>query len=219
MMDVYAEALRYMGVRGEATDEIKALVERAMLWVKDVARPKNTLVRADIAVEPGAVSAFGRRFASRDLAAHLEGCREAVFLAATLGMPLERAMRSLQRQDMALSVAADACATALIESVADGICARLQREERESGHFLTARFSVGYGDWDLSDQKHLIAVTDATRRIGVYLTTGGMMMPQKSVTAVMGISEEPLRDREFTLCDRTCETCALSRRCMYRSEK
>ena len=52
---------------------------------------------------------------------------------------------------------------------------------------LTERFSPGYGDLDMAVQKDLCLVLDTGRTIGVTLTESCMMVPVKSVTAIVGL--------------------------------
>ena len=85
------------------------------------------------------------------------------------------------------------------------------REEYErKGLYLRPRFSPGYGDFPLSCQEGLLNGLQAGKRIGITLTEGSLMMPSKSVTAVIGISE----NKEF--CTVTgCEICEKTD-CAYR---
>jgi len=50
----------------------------------------------------------------------------------------------------------------------------------------TPRFSPGYGDWDLSIQKRLLEVAQASK-IGVTCNKAFFMIPRKSVSAVIGL--------------------------------
>jgi cobalamin-dependent methionine synthase I len=52
---------------------------------------------------------------------------------------------------------------------------------------LTPRFSPGYGDFPLSYQRVLIDLLDAPRVLGVSVTPSDLLVPVKSVTAVVGI--------------------------------
>ena len=72
------------------------------------------------------------------------------------------------------------------------------------------RFSPGYGDALLSASADLIALLDATRRIGLAMTRSYMMTPIKSVTALIGISDQN-EDRT-----RDCSRCSARPDCPYR---
>ena len=66
-----------------------------------------------------------------------------------------------------------------------------KKEYLEKGLYLRPRFSPGYGDFPLSAQKEILDGLEAGKRIGITLTEGYLMMPSKSVTAVIGVSRTP----------------------------
>ena len=51
------------------------------------------------------------------------------------------------------------------------------------------RFSPGYGDWPLEDQLDMIRLTEAYK-IGLSLSTSLMLIPRKSITAIIGLYKE-----------------------------
>lgn len=57
--------------------------------------------------------------------------------------------------------------------------------------YLRPRFSPGYGDFRLSCQQFFFDALEISKRIGVYLTESFLMVPFKSITAVIGISRDP----------------------------
>ena len=75
-------------------------------------------------------------------------------------------------------------ASCAVESYADDICDDL---EKSCAHRLTSRFSCGYGDLPLALQREIFPALQVTKHIGVTLTEGDLMMPTKSVTAIVGI--------------------------------
>ena len=66
----------------------------------------------------------------------------------------------------------------------------IRREAAERGLFLRPRFSPGYGDFSLEHQREFFRILEVQKKIGVTLTESLLMMPSKSVTAVIGLSEE-----------------------------
>ena len=65
----------------------------------------------------------------------------------------------------------------------------------------------------LSDQRALFRVLDVSRRIGVTLSESALMIPQKSVTALIGVSDRPQPKRAGG-----CESCGMREDCAYRKE-
>ena len=132
-------------------------------------------------------------------------------MAATLGAETDTLLRRAQARSMADAVILDACASAAIENVCDNLCADI--EAALAPMCLTDRFSPGYGDLPLGQQGALCRLLDAERRIGLTLTDGGLMLPQKSVTALMGVSPAPVKKR-----GRGCAYCDRLGACQYRKD-
>ena len=183
------EAVRYLGARLGDRQALQ-LVETVYLKLRNEVQPRHVLYRQGCAVDAGGVTLdCGVRFTSGDLAAHLRDCRSVLLLGATLGMRVDAAIRRLAMLSVAEGAAAQAVAAALIESYCDKVQAEHYGIELGDLH-QRPRFSPGYGDWDLREQRLLFPVLDCAKKIGLTLTSGGMMAPTKSVTALIGLSKD-----------------------------
>ena len=109
-----------------------------------------------------------------------------MLLGATLGSRVDTAIRRLALGSVAEGAAAQAVAAALIESY----CDEVQAKADTGGLAQRPRFSPGYGDWDLAEQRLIFPVLNCAKLIGLTLTDGCMMAPSKSVTAVIGLSDD-----------------------------
>ena len=204
------EILLYLGYRGpEYPAELKEQIARCEKEVLAVSSPR--LIWRRLSVDDANFSALALE--GKDIRELLEGCREAVLMAVTLGQGIDRLLARNSVSNMADAVIMDACASTAIENVADNFERDLRRELEAENLYVTDRFSPGYGDLPLSTQRKLCAVLDAGRKIGLSLSPSMLMIPGKSVTAVLGISEKPKPLRK-----RGCESCSLFRSCMYRKE-
>lgn len=144
-----------------------------------------------------------------DIRRHLSGCSDCVLLCATLGSEVDALIRRTQVTDMAKTLWLDAAASAAIEQVCDEVQLDIaQRLERS----LTTRFSCGYGDLPLSAQPHFLSCLDAGRKIGLHLSPSGMLVPIKSVTAVIGILPEGAAASHSD----SCSICNLRENCQLR---
>lgn len=139
----------------------------------------------------------------------LEQCERAVVLCCTLGMEFDTSLRAMQARDMARAVVMDAWGSAWVESGCDA--AEREIAERFSEWYLTDRFSPGYGDLPLSLQKEICCLLDLQRRLGVYMAENYFLTPQKTVTAIIGLSKTPQMARI-----RGCDDCALRETCQLR---
>ncbi|MBQ9544400.1 MAG: methionine synthase [Clostridia bacterium] len=122
-----------------------------------------------------------------DIRRHLSGCERASLMCVTLGEGAESAVRTAAGISQALGAVTDAAASAFAELAADAaekeIAAAVGAAETAS------RFSPGYGDLPLGIQGDFLASLNAKRTLGVALSKGGLMLPRKTVTAVIGVKK------------------------------
>lgn len=147
-------------------------------------------------------------FEGEDIFRHLEGCHTVVLMAATTGAGVDACIRKAGISDVASQLFMDAAASAFIEKVCDHIEGSIRAEVSKKGGYLTWRFSPGYGDMPLECQKSFADFLNTGRRIGLSVNASGIMIPTKSVTAIMGISDTP-----HPGAPKGCGECGLSGNC------
>lgn len=209
MLDV-DEALRYLGA-SRADDDLRSRVAAMARELEERFQPRYVYRAA--AVEHRAEGEWLPEvqllLPGKSAGKMLAECHHAAVMVCTLGLTFEQQMRSVQARDMAQAVLMDALGSVMVEAG----CDRAEREiaARFPGAYLTDRFSPGYGDLPLSLQPMICRVTDSQRRLGVHVTQSMLMNPQKSVTAIIGLAEEPQRARI-----RGCAWCAMKDTCALR---
>ena len=122
---------------------------------------------------------------SEDLAKCLRGCSHAIVFAATIGVEVERLRRIAAVASPLNHLIYDSMGTTAIECFCDELCRDWDKEF--STYKLRPRFSPGYGDLALETQIELLRSLDAQRKIGLTLSDSLLMIPQKSVTAIVGL--------------------------------
>ena len=122
-----------------------------------------------------------------DIKRHLDGCERAALTCVTLGDGAEAAVRTAMSFSPALGAVTDAAASAMAELAADAAEKRILSELGAARS--TSRFSPGYGDLPLEIQGEFLAALNAKRTLGVGLSQGGLMLPRKTVTAVIGVKK------------------------------
>lgn len=187
MDKVISEALRYLGYRKnrvpqQDADEVAAVMEQ----VRKQISPKCAYSLWDIEVGEGFVEMGGVHIESQSLRDHLRSAKRAVTFAATLGIGGDRLIKRLSGESMAKAVMANACASALIEEYCDQASSQIDAH----GLFQLPRFSPGYGDFSISHQPDMARLTDCARKIGLTVTDAMLLSPSKSVTAIIGLTEE-----------------------------
>ena len=205
------ETLQYLGWLGSPIpDELEDEITRCENRILETARPRAVWRLFDL-LPDGSLAGTLFRPEGHDVPELLKDCTQVILMAVTLGGEAERLLLSAQARSMGDAVILDAAAGAAVENVCDNLCRDL--EARFSPRFLTDRFSPGYGDFPFSQQRAFFDLLDITRRIGVSLTESGLMLPQKSVTALLGIADTPQEHRH-----RGCAACTLFETCSFRKE-
>ena len=185
------EVMRYLGYHGAEPDRrVSALVKELTAVFSAGVTPKSVYGIWDCKVDSLSVAFDGMTVNSENLARRLEGCCRIALLAATLGPEADTLIRRFSVQDMEKAVIAQAVCTVMIEAYCDRTGDEIAQRPDLGGLYSTKRFSPGYGDFDMAWQKDIVNLLNCDRRIGLTLTSGYMLAPSKSVTAVIGYSEE-----------------------------
>lgn len=179
------EILRYLRTNSKIDDPgVLSLVDRAAALVEANSSARTLYRIFDCTVKDACLIVGDYHFISRRLAQNLNGCTRVVIFGATLGMDIDRLIRANAASDIAMSMAIQASAACAIEEVCDA----LERQIMDSyGVTLRSRFSPGYYDLDIAEQKKIFEMLELTKRIGLTLTDSCEMLPTKSVTAFIGI--------------------------------
>ena len=205
------EALRYLGVPAPAPEQLREQAARLAGELCQKVRPR-WVWRAFPITRDGdgfVLEGTGLHLGGHTAGVMLAPCRQAAVLACTLGAYFDTLLRERQARSMADAVILDALGSAYVEAGCDA--AERELAGRFPAHFLTDRFSPGYGDLPLELQPGICAALDAERRLGVHVSESLLMNPVKTVTAVIGLSERPQAARI-----RGCEYCPMGETCQLR---
>lgn len=220
-----AEMLRYLGHAGQAVDDdLAARIESAAGTLERDIAPRG--VWQVFPVDTSGRDADGEpciRLAGttvtlrgRDIFRHLKDARLCALIACTLGMESERRLRTLSGQHPLDAALLDAACSAYIEAAVGAMDAQVGSAAAEAGLARNWRFSCGYGDCPLDAQDAIVTAIDATRRIGLTVTPSQLLLPSKSVTAMIG-----LFDGEVGAADArpSCANCRLAGSCAFRARR
>lgn len=152
------------------------------------------------------------RLQGQAIAQHLQGAVRVCVLAVTLGAEAERRLMRWQMTSLEKAAIADAAGSALTEAVADRCSEEIAAHARALNLHAGTRFSPGYGDLPLDVQPILLRALNAERRIGLTATVGNILLPRKSITALVGLFPTPRRAGSG------CAGCNLYKNCVYRRE-
>lgn len=208
------EMLRYLGYKGQSLDAVlEESIGRCALLAEQAASPRFTAIESDLCLTENGVDMEGVFLAGKDIRLHLGQALKGILMGVTLGVQMERLIQYHRRRSMSDAVMIDAASTALVEQVCDRVEEGLRAFYREKGLDVTGRFSCGYGDLPLETQPDIVRALDAPRAIGLTCSASLLLIPQKSVTAVLGVI--PAGGIGSI---RGCQSCRNRQNCQYRKE-
>lgn len=204
------EVARYLGYgQGEIEPETLQIVHQVTEQLRSVATPRIT--HQLFSLEGTELVGTNLRLEGADIARLLQNCDRCILMAATLGQGVDGLIRRLQITDLTRGVIADFCASSMIEAFCNLVNEEVEARWLEEGCYLTSRYSPGYGDLPLATQSPLCDLLNTTKTMGLTPTSVHMLIPRKSITAIIGVSHSPQQKRGGS-----CETCALREHCQFR---
>lgn len=190
------EAWAFLGYRGQPVDDRLAarLEEAAALCERELA-PRGIFRVFPVLPAEGGIAVAGTNLVlpGESIARHLRGCEYAALMAVTLGPSSEMVLRREAAVSATGGMLADACASSLVEQAAGVLNEFVDEAAARRGCAPTWRFSPGYGDLPLSVQGPFLEALEAGRALGVTLTAANMLVPSKSITAIVGFRDPALR--------------------------
>ena len=183
------EAVRYLGYGNHAIDETTLELIQESFRELDQFSSKRFIYRIfEVSIDkPNRIQIDHLLVESKSLCKNLDGCSKVALLAATLGAEVDRMIKRYAISNVAKAVVMQACAAAKLEEYCDEIVEDIKGSLQEK-IYLRPRFSPGYGDFSLQYQKKILEMLDTHKKIGLSMTEASMLVPTKSVTAVLGIS-------------------------------
>ena len=138
-----------------------------------------------VSIIDGKIELGGYDLKSHYLAKGLENSTQAIFIWATLGKELDDKIHVLLSEEKIYKATLlDELASFAVDFLIDKLYLRLKQDYIKKRKFLTLRYSPGYGDIALDESENLIKLDDTC----TISYNGSMLVPQKSITAIVGIS-------------------------------
>lgn len=196
-----AETVRYAGL-SRAKDWEPELIDGACAELLAVAQP---LVYYRLVDYQEALIDNTYTHNSSVLAKHLSGCTRVLLVAATLGAAVDDKIDAMfQEGRYVAGVLISAAATALIEQATDYAQAIvLKTVLAGKGQRLGQRFSPGYADWNLEEQRGFFPLLQA-QEIGMSLSSACSLLPKKSITAIVPVLSI---EKPNSTWERGCQSC------------
>lgn len=149
---------------------------------------------------------------------HLAGCLKVAILAVTIGTALEaKAAQLFSLGNYTAGLLLDAAGSAAVETAADKVNEFIAAQAEKDGFTSLTRFSPGYGDWSISVQPAMVTLAGGLAA-GIETTSSCMLIPRKSITAVIGLKASGIASVANGRCiGKSCQNCP-QKNCIARKE-
>ncbi len=130
----------------------------------------------------------------------------------TIGAGLEkRVTEEFNRKESLRGMLLDGIGSAAVDVLIEAACRLIRDEASSRGYQSSSPVNPGMPGFPISEQEQLLALVPAVE-IGVRLSSGGMMVPRKSVSLVIGMGAQM---PTWTSAE-ACARCHLAGTCPYR---
>jgi hypothetical protein len=156
----------------------------------------------------------GTCFKSPKMAKALAKAESVCCFVATVGPALDMEIdHRMRKQHYANAYVLDALGSMSAENIVEQFYQRMARKQAKKDSGVTLRFSPGYCDWPIHDQRPLFNLFAKTDTLDVVLTKSCLMSPRKSVSGLFGLT--PSKATGADPAYNPCNTCT-KRDCIAR---
>jgi hypothetical protein len=168
---------------------------------------KGSALEGRINLESGLIFRF-----AKSIIKQLKGASHLLVGVVTIGDLLEKKVSDLFSQgEYPRALTLDVIGTVAVEDFSRKVRKLARQEVIEQGFKTSRHFSPGYSGWEVSQQE-IVFKSIPSDNIGVSLTKGFMMLPQKSLSWVIGAGKEIIVSSEE---ENKCKDCQ-SKYCNYK---
>lgn len=215
------EVLRYLQYKNqELSEDIKNQIQESIQLTKKIINPRYIYktysikkYKSEEDIKIVCLKEGNIKFESNDVYNLLFECDECILMSVTLGLEIEKEIRKLTYTDLTKGIIVDACATTAIEEVCDILQVNIEKSLLKEEKDITMRYSPGYGDLSIEKNIEIINILNSQKEIGLTVTENGIMIPRKSVVALIGISNNRIKKLK-----KSCENCSNRHNCKYKKE-
>ncbi len=138
---------------------------------------------------------------------HLARAEAVMLILCTIGRDLDDTVSSVFKSDPMLALALDGVGSAAVENLALQACNYFEQQANEAGMKTTMPLNPGMVGWPVDvGQPQIFSLLDC-EEIQVTLTDAWMMVPNKSLSMVLGIG------KDVTAIGSACEYCTMKGVC------
>jgi hypothetical protein len=185
---------------------ISSLIDEYVEHAHYLIEPSYSYVIRDIEWARGSIAFIEDSiiFKSRIIVQLLEQCHKVAAFLVTIGKHLEETANQLANDGLILQATVlDAIGSDAVEKIADFIQGKIGEAASVQGLVTSRRFSPGYCDWNIGQQRMVFRALNGDT-LGIRLTGECLMIPQKSISGIIGIGSSNSNVENYNPC-KTCK--------------
>ncbi|OEG69430.1 hypothetical protein ATZ36_09615 [Candidatus Endomicrobiellum trichonymphae] len=187
--------LGYLQTKTKLDEKTAGMIKEILSLAQKLIKPKAVVAFENIMTISGDKTSNeisfenGYKIKSENVAELLKNCFKVYGIGITVGGALElRRDEFLKKKETFNALISDAAGSVAAEETINLANAQIKAYEEKNGNMLTRRYSPGYGDWILEDNRHFLNWIGA-EYIGIKLNEFCQMKPEKSVSALIGVAK------------------------------
>jgi hypothetical protein len=184
--------LGYFKEKSDISREVETIIDEEIHNSKSLLIPRKILKICKIEFPDDTSLKICGNFLiySKSLQMRLYDCVYVYIFAATVGDLITKKMTEyIQKGEFTRAIVVDSIGSVAVESFAETVNQEINQLCSKSGYSTTKRFSPGFGDWSIVDQKPFLDLIDA-KKIGININENYQMLPEKSISAVIGVKSK-----------------------------
>lgn len=194
----YSEVYRYAGINHfdnlceNEKKTFSCMAENTINELLLVCKPICAYIKVNInnSNQKNTISFLDKNILSKDLAKNLLNCSQTYLFCATLGLEVDKLIIKNSKINQLKAIFLHATGAMLIEKYCDLFQTEIANYEKSHSNTIKPRFSPGYGDLSLETQTIFFELLQCTKKLNLKLNDNLLMIPEKSVTAFIGVKNE-----------------------------
>lgn len=189
-------------------------VERCIEETRDIINPRILYTTSDVnKIDKNSLQLSNNvTLKSARMSHSLKGCDSVTVFVATIGEKIDELIEEAMKENrLSDAYIYDAIGSVAVEEAVDNFQKTFDEKAKEKDETTTLRFSPGYCDWQIQEQKKLFDLL-SNKELKVELSDSCLMTPRKSVSGVFGICDSKDVNKEDT---NPCKRCGM-RSCIAR---
>jgi hypothetical protein len=182
--------LGYLHAKTKLDDKTASLIKENLNLAQKLIKPKAVVAFETIKIDGNEILFVnGYKIKSNNVSALLKNSFKAYGIGITIGNILEsKRDECLKKKETFNALILDAAGSVAAEETITLAYNQIKTCEEKNGNLVTKRYSPGYGDWILEDNKEFLNWIGA-EHIGIKLNEFCQMKPEKSISALIGVEK------------------------------